>query len=408
MSTQRDPNVLYALNKQSYQMWLKPFSQGDGIAPKTLVQFLIDVPFYFPMTNKHNFSITSFHKKVLCAYKFSDLPEYRSMAGEATERKIEIRRSAIEMTYVTGEELDFDSNTQFEHPILTECFDTLLVMLNTLFLSYLIQTKDTNVYRVSKEMLNAIAPWRIINPDKWDEMQHGIFLLHTDMPYNPEPLKDEQFQNVWDFLPVVRDVLNPFILHEELYLTAERYIREGFYREACVFAQMMIENFFNTLHTQLLLAEGKTEDDAQQVREELGFKRTVLKEFHPRLGGQWRIELANTPFGQWYTNTYSMRNRVAHGGYFPTLNEASLAVTKAQEFRVYVVSLIEQKKKQYPALAQYFFPAPTNTTTLADLLGDSIGVLGSSEHMPDGAKLSEASGKTFTSILEEKRRRGHL
>jgi len=51
---------------------------------------------------------------------------------------------------------------------------------------------------------------------------------------------------------------------------------------------------------------------------------------------------------------------------------------------------------------------PAQPGTLAELLGDSIGVLGSREHVPGGAQLSEASGKAFTSILEEKRRRGHL
>ncbi|MBA3944685.1 MAG: hypothetical protein H0X37_09010 [Herpetosiphonaceae bacterium] len=49
-----------------------------------------------------------------------------------------------------------------------------------------------------------------------------------------------------------------------------------------------------------------------------------------------------------------------------------------------------------------------NTETLADFLADFIGVLHSSEYIPGGARLSEATGKTFTDILIKKRQQGQL
>ena len=52
--------------------------------------------------------------------------------------------------------------------------------------------------------------------------------------------------------------------------------------------------------------------------------------------------------------------------------------------------------------------APAEEDTLADFLSDFIGVLHSSEHVPGGANLSEASGKKFADSLVKKRNRGHL
>lgn len=61
------------------------------------------------------------------------------------------------------------------------------------------------------------------------------------------------------------------------------------------------------------------------------------------------------------------------------------------------------------------FVAPGRTThdatlqgTLVDFLAGSIGVLHSSDHVPGGARMSEAKSKAFTEGLLKKRRQGRL
>ena len=56
------------------------------------------------------------------------------------------------------------------------------------------------------------------------------YFFHQDIPYRARPLDMEKKREVVGFIPAIRDAINPFALQEELYLTAERYIREGFYR----------------------------------------------------------------------------------------------------------------------------------------------------------------------------------
>jgi len=46
--------------------------------------------------------------------------------------------------------------------------------------------------------------------------------------------------------------------------------------------------------------------------------------------------------------------------------------------------------------------------SLADFLGDYIGILHSSEHVPGGANLSENTGERFTDLLVEQRANGRL
>lgn len=61
-----------------------------------------------------------------------------------------------------------------------------------------------------------------------------------------------------------------------------------------------------------------------------------------------------------------------------------------------------------------FVPAEDGETaaqpqgTLADFLADHIGVLASSEYVPGGARMSEASGKKFAAAMIQKRQQGRL
>jgi hypothetical protein len=51
---------------------------------------------------------------------------------------------------------------------------------------------------------------------------------------------------------------------------------------------------------------------------------------------------------------------------------------------------------------------PRGYATLAEYLGDHIGVLHSSEQVPGGARMSEDSGRQFAAGLLKKRQQGHL
>jgi hypothetical protein len=65
------------------------------------------------------------------------------------------------------------------------------------------------------------------------------------------------------------------------------------------------------------------------------------------------------------------------------------------------------------SLRRCFLPHATRTApepegTLADFLSDFVGTLHSSEHVPGGARMSEAAGRKFAAGMDKKRRLGRL
>jgi hypothetical protein len=60
---------------------------------------------------------------------------------------------------------------------------------------------------------------------------------------------------------------------------------------------------------------------------------------------------------------------------------------------------------------RFVIPEPTATVpdqTLADFLSDHLGVLASSEQVPGGARMSEATGRKFAAGLVRKRQQNKL
>lgn len=87
--------------------------------------------------------------------------------------------------------------------------------------------------------------------------------------------------------------------------------------------------------------------------------------------------------------------------------EAALA-EQAREQGVTPEQLALESLRQQFVTAHRSIRRSTTNGTLAEFLADSIGVLHSGEHVPGGAKLSEAKSTAFTQGLLKKRQQGHL
>ena len=68
---------------------------------------------------------------------------------------------------------------------------------------------------------------------------------------------------------------------------------------------------------------------------------------------------------------------------------------------------LESLRREFVHPAQGNNPAEGHGT-LAEYLSDYIGTLHSSEHVPNGARLSESTGEAFVRALAEKREHGRL
>lgn len=347
----------FLVNKDSYP------DRFEGVyhhafVPKTLLQFGIILPFQIPVCEDSARHFVNDDDSI-STYHFSTfISHYETSAGAIDEplQSVELLRSRVEMVFVTAEALEWQEGPEAMTPMLSKYFDVLLNRLNQLLVAYLILTKDSDVHTVSLEMLQLVSLYRFVKldePEPWDTAKLGMLVLNPDVPYNRPPLTEEQDMRVSRYAHAQHNDLNPFILSEEMALAARRNFRKGFYRETVILAQISVETLLNTLFVQILVTEGASQIDAEAKVEDTAFKSMVQNQFHPRIGGRWNVEDANTQVGQWWADTYLLRNRVTHGGYKPTKGEVSDALVSAHQLRHYVASLLKKNKKKYPNLSHY-------------------------------------------------------
>jgi hypothetical protein len=252
-----------------------------------------------------------------------------------------------------------DADVATDEQALSGIFDRLLGKLNALIVAYVILTRDHQAYRVSREMFEFGSVYRSIVPGDWEKGATGLFLLHRNVPFEkPEMSQNQHDQVVW-YASVIEQQLNPFILVEELSVSARRELLGGGYRESVVFAQTSIETMLATLLSHAMKSEGRSDAEIEKQLQDIGFATRLKREYHGRFGGVWSVEKHGTPVADWFTKTYRLRNRIVHAGYAPTFFEASAALEAAGDMISFIVTRVRAASKRYPSL-QPFFESPSS------------------------------------------------
>lgn len=340
---------LFAINSASFKKDFLPVYERH-FTPKYIVQFPVLLPFHIPF--KNGICVTLFTKrKGACTYHFSSITtnHHVSMGVVApTLLEVPVHETRVEMTFVTAKRMKRNEK------LLSDTFDMLLEGLNLVLSAYLIQTKDVDVHRISKEMIQFGSMYRIIPIQRWHKFIHGLFLVHFDVPYSRSILSKGITEKIIWYANVINQQWNPFMLSEEFALGARRNIKNGFYKESVLYAQMSIETFLRALFIQLLLSEGKALAEAESINENIPFMQMVKRKFNIRLGGRWNTKNVRSKLGRWYKCTYRIRNSIVHTGYSPTYSETKKALSAVGDFRSYVISLTKKQKKKYPDLQKFF------------------------------------------------------
>ncbi len=342
-------DLSFALNKNSYSDDFLPVYLHQGITPKYLIQFPVLLPFELPFQNGLCNTIFLDNGDA-CTLHYSDVLTTEHIHAGIISKKamsVEVCKTRVEMTYVLSSDLPT------EEEFLSNIFDVLVDCLNWMIIAYKLHKKDVHVHEVSREMFEFASISRVITIDSW-EYNAGIFLTNTNIKYRKEKLSEEDQYEVIRYTSVIYKENNPFIVSEDLLLTARHNFRYGFYKEAVLFSQSFIETFLHALFHQLLETEGKTEEEITKKLEDVSFIGMVKKEFHGRIGGVWNTDNLLTPIGEWYENTYQLRNRVAHAGFSPVFEEAEKSINSAMKFRLFVINQLLTKKKLYNKIVDYF------------------------------------------------------
>lgn len=342
----------FIISKEFYYENYSAICKQFGNKQSTIVEIPIILPFHIPF--EQGICNTLCNEKCdVFSFHFSDFStkiEQTAGAVHSKPMEIPILKSRIEMIYIFSEPV----KTPLENNFLSDLFDSLLSYFNLIILSYLVVKKDCDVHYISREMLEPVTLFRVVDISTWNIIQEGLFMLHMDVPYIKEKLSREETLTILNYQNVLLKEENPFILSEELMLNAKRYQGKGFYKESVFYAQTSVETFINTLYSLLLKSENISKSDIEKLIDETAFMSIIKKEMSKRIGGTWDVERVACPVGSWNEYTYKLRNKVIHAGYLPSIEESDKAIQCAIELREYILKLIFSKKQKFSDIARFF------------------------------------------------------
>lgn len=140
---------------------------------------------------------------------------------------------------------------------------------------------------------------------------------------------------------------NPLNLWRERWIEARRaHELLGEEGQAVILANTSCEVMLDTILALLMWEEGVAVEDAASAFEEGKVLRRITQGLSPRLRGSWSTERGAV--GSWYRSSYQLRHRVVHGGYSPSIREASDALEAAVGLQRFVMNRIAERRTVYP------------------------------------------------------------
>ena len=143
---------------------------------------------------------------------------------------------------------------------------------------------------------------------------------------------------------------SPLILWRERWLAARRCHEvlgeEGL---AVVHANTSCETLLDVVLGLLLWEESVPPRDAAKIYTDQKTMARITKNLQPRIGGNWST--AKGPISNWFNRTYRLRHKVVHGGYLPSIKEASSALEGAFEFHNFIFDRLAEVRTKYPRTA---------------------------------------------------------
>ncbi|MGH3632154.1 MAG: hypothetical protein ACRDRL_32530, partial [Sciscionella sp.] len=140
---------------------------------------------------------------------------------------------------------------------------------------------------------------------------------------------------------------NPLNLWRERWIEARRaHELLGEEGQAVILANTSCEVMLDAILALLMWEESVAVEDAAFAFEEGKMLRRITQQLSPRLRGNWSTE--GGAVGSWYRSAYRLRHRVVHGGYSPTVSEATDALEAAVGLQRFVMDRIAERRTTYP------------------------------------------------------------
>jgi len=211
---------------------------------------------------------------------------------------------------------------------VSEAFDRCLESLVDLSRAHRLVTREA-IPIVSYEALPMMLPYVVRafdSPGPPTAQMLGVFLVHPRPPFGitAQELSPRDMERLTVYLGSIRE-RHPGIPYAELRLESRlAHERYGAYRQSVVMAHTAVEVLLDTVLALMLWEEGVSAVDAAATVFSGYASARAVREFHPRLGGDWRTT-GSGAISQYLNTLAPLRHRTVHLGYSPTQDESNQA-----------------------------------------------------------------------------------
>lgn len=260
----------------------------------------------------------------------------------------------LDLDTVGGDPEDEDDENGPAHSAISDAFDRGLAYVRDVQRAYYIARRRP-VRLVTRETLPFAVPLGIrrVYDDDGEPLPFrvpmSVFLLNMNLNVRDADLDAGGLQALTTAI-YQQAGHGVFTSHLDLVREADVALDvDGAYRASVLFTATACEVLLDDLLAHMLWQERVRPEQAAEVFE--GWLTARVKaQYHPRLGGNWSVD-RDGPVRRWSTNVAALRNRVVHGGYEPTLDEARAAAEAAEALQFYLGDLIAAKAQAYPRTA---------------------------------------------------------
>lgn len=339
----KEKNV-FIIDKSILINKIKPLYNNYDYDINSLLEFEITLPFYIPFADNGLFCFSK--KEYILHFLYKQIEEKKTIYGH---KNLPLENHYTKVTIG----ISYNSNIFKNQDINNIFFDIALKELNNQITAYTIYTKDESCYYLTKEMLFPSLILNIVDLKK-EHCEKQLFNLHTNLSSEKKKLISEDLNNITRLHFIYSENLNPLIRSQIYVLKARRNKREGFYDDAVISIQIYIEIIIRLVYKEVLISLNKSTQEIEDILEKTSFINLVTRELQKYLGGSWDRTKEGTKINSWYINTYNIRNKIVHTGYYPNFNEVTLAIDSAMEFSDFIFNQIRKNKTKYPKLNSYF------------------------------------------------------
>lgn len=337
-------NNIFFIDKSILINKIKPLYNNFDYDINSLLEFEITLPFYIPFADNSLFCFSQ--KEYILHFLYKQIKEKKTIYEH---KNLTLEKHYTKVTIG----ISYNSNIFKNQDINNIFFDIALKELNNQITTYTIYTKDESCYHLTKEMLFPSLILNIVDLKK-EHCEKQLFNLHTNLSSEKKKLIPEDLNNITRLHLIYSGNLNPLIRSQIYVLKARRNMKEGFYDDAVISIQIYIEIIIRLVYKEILLSSNLDNEQINNKLERINFITLVTSELQAPLGGTWDRTKEGTKINSWYINTYNIRNKIVHNGYYPNFNEATLAIDSAMKFSDFIFNQIRKNKTKYPKLNSYF------------------------------------------------------